>query len=241
MSLPILQRSSQTVSSDTVPSAGAGPGGQSGWRRMLQSVLLLVVGGWVSVSWATSTGGDLQIGKHLSESCAMCHGADGNSSKPAFPSLAGQSKDYLLEQLRSYRDDKRVCYGHPTMNVLARHLTDRQMQALALYYSKQKRKYPHGQAVGSIAGHHLYHFGRARDQVGACEYCHGIHGSGHYVGHNEGFPTLRGLSQAYVRKTLHEFRKGYRTGGHTHIMRHITGKLSDADIDELAKYVAILH
>lgn len=211
------------------------------WRHIFPWLVLVAACFWATTGWSATEAESLQAGQRLSENCAMCHGADGNSSNPAFPSLAGQSKGYLLEQLHAYRDGKRVCYGHPSMNVLTHYLTDRQMVELAMYYSSQVRKFPRGHAIGSITGHHLYHFGRAEDQVGACEYCHGVHGTGHFAGHDKGFPVLRGLSEAYVRATLHEFRKGYRTGGHTHIMRHITAKLSDADIDALSRYVAVLH
>ena len=34
------------------------------------------------------------------EQCAACHGADGNSVNPDWPSLAGQSAKYLTQQLK---------------------------------------------------------------------------------------------------------------------------------------------
>lgn len=243
MNEAILLSPFRVVPVGTLTPAGAGTdrGGRCGWRRMRRWLLVAVTVFWGAAAWASSAANDMQAGKRLSENCAMCHGTGGNASNPAFPSLAGQSQGYLLEQLHAYRDGKRVCYGHPTMNVLAQHLSDQQMVELAAYFSKQSRRYPQGHAVGSIIGGHLYHFGRAQDQVGACEYCHGVHGSGHVAGHDQGFPTLRGLSEEYVRAALHEFRNGYRTGGHTHIMRHITAKLSEGDIDALSRYVSVIH
>lgn len=210
----------------------------------LKRVLIGVLSASVLMSgpvFATTGAGDIQAGKKLSENCAMCHGVHGNSSNPAFPSLAGQSRGYLLEQLHAYRDGKRLCYGHPTMSVMTHYLSDQQMADLAAYYAQQPRKVAKSTGIGSVVGHHLYHFGRAQDQVGACEYCHGVHGKGHVFGNDDGFPTLRGLSEAYVRATLHEFRHGYRVGGHTHIMQHISSKLSDGDIEALASYIAHLN
>ena len=39
-------------------------------------------------------------GKAKADACAACHGADGVSSNPAWPSLAGQQKDYLVGALK---------------------------------------------------------------------------------------------------------------------------------------------
>ena len=36
--------------------------------------------------------------------CAACHGADGNSVNPEWPSLAGQHVGYLTMSLTDYRD-----------------------------------------------------------------------------------------------------------------------------------------
>jgi cytochrome c553 len=38
----------------------------------------------------TAAGGDAQAGQASSAICSACHGADGNSTVPQWPSLAGQ-------------------------------------------------------------------------------------------------------------------------------------------------------
>ena len=42
--------------------------------------------------------GDPEKGSQLVESCAACHGADGNSISPDWPKLAGQNQKYIYEQ-----------------------------------------------------------------------------------------------------------------------------------------------
>jgi cytochrome c553 len=39
--------------------------------------------------------------------CGACHGADGNSTSPAYPSLAGQHPEYLAKQLTEFRSGAR--------------------------------------------------------------------------------------------------------------------------------------
>jgi cytochrome c553 len=82
--------------------------------------------------------GNYEAGKAKSTICAACHGADGNSSVPSFPKLAGQQRDYLYHALRDYKSGKR---NNPLMAGQVEALTDADMHDLALYYSKQKGLY----------------------------------------------------------------------------------------------------
>ena len=48
-------------------------------------------------------------GKTLAQQvCSNCHGIDGNSGSEQFPKLAGQQKEYLLLQLKSFNDHSRT-------------------------------------------------------------------------------------------------------------------------------------
>jgi cytochrome c553 len=82
--------------------------------------------------------GNYEAGKAKSTTCAACHGADGNSSVPSFPKLAGQQRDYLYHSLKDYKSGKR---NNPLMAGQVEALTDADMHDLALYYSKQKGLY----------------------------------------------------------------------------------------------------
>ncbi|MCW9056061.1 MAG: c-type cytochrome, partial [Gammaproteobacteria bacterium] len=39
--------------------------------------------------------------------CFACHGVDGVSVNPAFPSLAGQNKAYIIRQLQAFKSGDR--------------------------------------------------------------------------------------------------------------------------------------
>ena len=48
--------------------------------------------------------GDVAAGKQKSGACAACHGADGNSTNPDWPKLAGQNENYMAKQLMDFKE-----------------------------------------------------------------------------------------------------------------------------------------
>lgn len=79
--------------------------------------------------------GDYEAGKAKSTTCAACHGADGVSTVPSFPKLAGQQRDYLYQALKDYKAGNRK---NPIMAGQVQALSDTDMQDLAMYFSQQK-------------------------------------------------------------------------------------------------------
>lgn len=71
-------------------------------------------------------------GPPQSRQCFACHGTQGLSTAPDAPSLAGQPRIYLVQQLKAFRTGKR---NHEVMNVVAKPLTDDDIDALAAWYS----------------------------------------------------------------------------------------------------------
>ncbi len=86
------------------------------------------------VSGLSVAAGDITRGQELSASCAACHGADGNSTIPANPKLAGQYDSYLVFVLKAYRDGSRE---NALMNGMAANLSDQDIADLAAYFSSQ--------------------------------------------------------------------------------------------------------
>jgi cytochrome c553 len=60
--------------------------------------------------------------------CAACHAADGNSTVPIQPKLAGQHPEYLVKQLLEFKDDKRK---DPVMKGFASMLSEPDMKNIA--------------------------------------------------------------------------------------------------------------
>jgi len=68
------------------------------------------------------------------EICAACHGADGNSTDPNNPKLAGQHRDYIAKALRDYKTGDRT---NPIMKGFAAALTKQDIENLAAHFSSQ--------------------------------------------------------------------------------------------------------
>jgi cytochrome c553 len=64
--------------------------------------------------------------------CAPCHGLDGDGHDVEVPNIAGQHSIYLREQLLAFKSGRRK---HPEMYFVGRHLTDREIDELVVYYS----------------------------------------------------------------------------------------------------------
>ncbi|MEY4960752.1 MAG: hypothetical protein RL610_931 [Pseudomonadota bacterium] len=93
----------------------------------------------MSASWMLVSGqgiaADIEAGKKkASETCAACHGADGNSPTPNFPKLAGQHADYLAKALNDYKSGARK---NPIMGGLSAALSKQDVENLAAYYATQ--------------------------------------------------------------------------------------------------------
>jgi cytochrome c553 len=65
------------------------------------------------------------------EACATCHGKDGAGTK-ALPRLAGQHKQYVISQLKSFNSRQR---NNAIMHSIASKLTELEREAVAIYVS----------------------------------------------------------------------------------------------------------
>ena len=81
-----------------------------------------------SHAWA----GDVAAGKAKSMTCSACHGSNGISQIPMYPNLAGQKEQYLVIQLKGFRDGLRK---NMVMAPMAAGLSDTDIDNLAAYYA----------------------------------------------------------------------------------------------------------
>lgn len=73
----------------------------------------------------------------LAATCANCHGTDGRAQPNApVPGLAGQSSDYIVEQMKAFKSGERKA---TIMHQIAKGFTDEQTRLLADYFASQKR------------------------------------------------------------------------------------------------------
>jgi cytochrome c553 len=161
------------------------------------------------------------------QTCFTCHGPNGNSSNAMYPTLAGQNSRYIYLQLRDFKESRRK---DPQMTPMAESLSRDDMLALADFFSKQKPAPSVFKAdAAKVAA------GRKKSEEVLCPMCH----LGEFVGQNE-IPRVAGQQYAYIRKQLEDFRAKRRTNDAGN-MTSVAGTLSDADIENLAQYIANLY
>lgn len=196
------------------------------------AIAALVVLGAVGTVQAA---GDAAAGQTKAATCAGCHGADGNSFVPTFPKLAGQHDSYTAKQLADFKSGARK---DPIMTGMAAPLSEQDMADLGAYFANQTTVIGTANAEKAALGQKLYHGGDSARGVSACMACHGPNGAG-----NPGakFPSLKGQQSMYVVKQLQDFRSGARANDPAKMMSSIAAKMSDAEIEAVAEYIAGLH
>ncbi|HWH47478.1 MAG TPA: c-type cytochrome [Burkholderiales bacterium] len=159
-----------------------------------------------------------------SDSCAHCHGTDGNSTSSAYPSLAGQTKDYLYRQMKDFKEGRRKnSMMTPSIGVLS----DTDMQELADYFSAQSIVRSKFEADPAKVEQ-----GKKIAQEAQCTTCH----QSGFKGLNE-FPRLSRQKYPYLVKQLKDYRDGTRTNDNG-VMAPAAKNLSDDQIEALAHYLA---
>jgi len=172
--------------------------------------------------------------------CAGCHGADGNSTIPVNPVLAGQHPEYLLKQLMNFKSQagKPAERVNPVMGGNVAQLSAAEMGDLAAYYSSQKPK-PRAARDADLAklGQSIYRGGVMTKGVAACAACHSPDGAGIPAQ----YPRLAGQHADYIATQLKAFRSGERANDPNSMMRMIAAKLSDKEISAVAEYITGLR
>ena len=92
--------------------------------------IVMLIGGLMLPLFAA--GGDVSAGKAKAGTCASCHGAEGISANSLWPNLAGQQEQYLVKQLKAFRDGERT---DPLMSPMAKNLSDEDIDDLSAYYA----------------------------------------------------------------------------------------------------------
>ncbi|HET9025516.1 MAG TPA: c-type cytochrome, partial [Burkholderiaceae bacterium] len=72
--------------------------------------------------------------RYLAANCANCHGTTG-MAQGVTPSLAGQPKAYIVDQMKAFRDGKRSA---TIMHQLSKGYSDQQIELIADHFSRQR-------------------------------------------------------------------------------------------------------
>jgi len=200
-------------------------------------LLALALSGSLLTAAAEAQDASVDAGKTKSATCAACHGLDGNSVTPDWPSLAGQHTAYIVRQLKAFKAGERV---NVTMKPFADMLTDQDMADIAAYFSAQK-PVPKGADPALVnLGQQIYRGGVPARGIAACIACHGPSGDGNPLA---AYPRISGQHSTYVARTLGEYASGARRSDVdlNQMMRNEASLLKEDEIKALASYVQGLN
>ena len=158
--------------------------------------------------------------------CGACHGADGNSQLPQIPSLAGQPRVFIENQLVLIREGMRDI---PQMKGSLDGVSDEEIGALARHYAAQASARP--PAARDAA---LFARGESLSQETRCGICH----LPNYVG-REQMPRLAGQREDYLLHSMRMF-KGNQAVGRDPIMGASLQGLTDDDLKAISHYLSRL-
>lgn len=172
--------------------------------------------------------------------CVACHAADGNSTLPANPKIAGQFAEYLHKQLANFKPagGKKAERDNAVMAGMVANLSEEDMRNLAAFYASQKLK-PETARDKDLAaqGRKLYRGGNLATGVPACSGCHGPDGAGM----PSQYPRISGQFAEYTETQLRAFKSGARANDANGMMRGVAARMSEVEIRAVAEYVAGLR
>lgn len=211
---------------------------------------------WGNTQTAGTISGNATRGRRVAqEKCAACHGADGNSSDPHIPKLAGQSLPYLYWEFRAFKEGVRKS---DVMTPTASALAYEDIADVATYFSGLARQPDVVKGDGRIAwGKSLFY-----SRMPSCAMCHSRPGSqggpmmgmmgGSMMGGDMGrgmdggtggmmgsgtanIPNLEGQHADYIVDQLNRFAAGARQGG---VMNRVAASLGETDKRAVAEFLS---
>jgi cytochrome c553 len=177
--------------------------------------------------------GDPVAGQEKAALCQGCHGETGNSTETLIPKLAGQYGKYIAKQVRNYQAGIR---SHQIMGAVAASISEDELADIAAYFASQTMMKGSGSGDNYV-GKNLFLNGDMSRMLVACVQCHGVNGKGK-TPNNSAFPVLGGQHKDYLLGQLINFRLGDRSNSPGGVMNIMVQRLSDAELESLAEYIA---
>jgi len=160
--------------------------------------------------------------------CAACHGAQGISTNPAIPSLAGQPKQFITTQLVMFREGNRK---DPQMSPLAASMSNAEINDYGTYFTARA---PAAPAESSMDPAKVDTAQRLAEKY-HCVSCHGpaLKGQQH-------IPRLAGQQADYLKAQLRGFKASTRFDMDGN-MTSAAQPLTETDIEILSEYLTALR
>ncbi len=184
------------------------------------------IGRWAALLTALFVSGTLAQADGRTAACADCHGADGNSTIPGTPSLAGQPRVFLEHYLVLTREGLR---GAKEMKAILKGVPDSEIVALAKHYSTLPSR-----SDASPVDEKLFQKGKEVAAANRCAICHEptYHG-------REQMPRLAAQREEFLLEVMLQYRQNRRPGGDTMMSAALYG-IPETDFKAMAHYFARL-
>jgi cytochrome c553 len=166
--------------------------------------------------------------------CLACHGEKGQSENPLVPSLGGQPAPYLLIQLYLFRENQRAStfkkddHMIQIMSEMTKGFTDDDLRAFSDFLAKLPAPPPPADTLDAAR----MTSGRALITGNRCNSCHNLDLSG-----RENIPHIANQREDFLAKTLRDYKDNTRHG-YDGVMAEVLASISEAQIDDLAYYIA---
>lgn len=201
----------------------------------LVSLAVLTLGACTSMSSRNVADPTMPGDQIATHACSACHTVTGESISPQFPKLAGQQKDYIVAQLSDFKGHERSDNRGTQYMWGFTHLTNKQVDEIAEYFSKQAPMKGYSDHPERLArGEEIFKQGIPANNVLPCFTCHGPNAEGMGT-----FPRLAGQHAPYIVEQIGVFQlTDHRPRGA--VMKQVTHEMSDADAWAIAEYLQSL-
>ena len=175
---------------------------------------------------------ELTAAELVAQRCSTCHGAQGQSTSPIFPSLAGQNAEYIVKQLHDFRAKKRV---NATMAPQVADLSDSNINELAAFFADKPARVNRVPDADLLpVGRYIYTKGNSWSGVPACLTCHGEKAYGTTT-----LPRLAGQNARYLLGQLKDFNLRARSNDNE-AMHLVASRLSELEAKAVTDYLSQL-
>lgn len=167
--------------------------------------------------------------------CASCHGANGNSTTPENPKLAGLQARYASQQMKDFKSGKRVS---AVMAGIMATIDDAEIELLATYFHEQKpvlAPAPARDAKRLAQGKEIYFEGIVGSAVPACSGCHTETGKG-----TNRYPRVAGQHAQYLIQQMLAYKSGERKNDDRELMRAVATRMTEPEIRAVSEFIQTL-
>lgn len=217
----------------------------------MKSKIWLLLGCAFLIAGQSSIGGtELELSPQLksgkqraNQICSNCHGLDGQlvqgGNSAISPKITAQQKPYLVARLQKYKSGE---LQHPQMTLVARMLSDQEIDDISEWYSKIKIDSPwFSEPQGSTgAGGETPDANLSpKAQAGklkasqVCAGCHGLYGQAISAEGSLVVPNLTAQQKEFLVARLRDYRSGRLKQA---MMSQITATLTDQEIENIAEW-----